>query len=104
MVRAKTLLLWTGYVKYSGYQPSTTFAWLLAILLASQTSLPTAYLVLQKSIPPEYRLCYMWSNWAPSPSLLDVGDSLDDAVALAISNAYASSTLATRKSQALKYL
>ena len=46
----------------------------------------------------------MWSNWAPSPSLLDVGDSLDDAVALAISNAYASSTLATRKSQALKYL
>ncbi|CAH3155588.1 unnamed protein product, partial [Porites lobata] len=30
--------------------------------------------------------------------------SLDDAVALAISNAYASSTLATRKSQALKYL
>ena len=46
----------------------------------------------------------MWSNWAPSPSLLDVGDSLDDAVALAISNAYASSTLATRKSQALRYL
>lgn len=46
----------------------------------------------------------MWSNWAPSPSLLDLADSLDDAVALAISNAYASSTLATRKSQALKYL
>ena len=46
----------------------------------------------------------MRSNWAPSPSLLDLGDSLDDAVALAISNAYASSTLATRKSQALKYL
>ena len=42
----------------------------------------------------------MWSNWAPSPSLLDLGDSLDDAVVLAISSAYVSSTLATRKSQA----
>ena len=46
----------------------------------------------------------MWSNWAPSPSLLDLGDSLDDAVVLAISSAYVSSTLATRKSQARKYL
>ena len=42
----------------------------------------------------------MWSNWAPSPFLLDLGDSLDDAVVLAISSAYVSSTLATRKSQA----
>ena len=46
----------------------------------------------------------MWSNWAPSPSLLDLDDSLDDAVVLAISSAYVSSSLATRKSQARKYL
>ena len=39
-----------------------------------------------------------------SPSFLDPRGSLDNAVAFRISNAYASSTLANRKSKALKYL
>lgn len=44
------------------------------------------------------------SNSRNFSSLLDLRASLDDAVAFALSNAYASSTLATRKSQATKYL
>ena len=51
-----------------------------------------------------YRPCSPWTNCPISFSLLDLRASLDDAVALALSNAYASSTLATRKSQAAKYL
>ena len=51
-----------------------------------------------------YRPCSPWTNCAISFSLLDLRASLDDAVALALSNAYASSTHATRKSQAARYL
>ena len=51
-----------------------------------------------------HRPCSLWTKCAISFSLLDVRASLDDAVALALSNAYASSTLATSKSQAAKYL